>query len=203
MDYAGLKTAVQTWLDRSDASLIAAIPQFIQFAEAVFNRRLRTIWQECQTSTPLLPTPIVEATRGIYALPPDWLGHRYVFIRDPNLVMVYYQRIPALSDTVTTNWLLEAHPDLYLYTTLGAAEAWLKNDPRLPVWQQAAATFLDDLDALGEHAKYDGQDLVCRPRENTTTRIRYLDSANFADLEQGDAPAFTVTGKTLRIWPLP
>lgn len=203
MDYTELKTAIQTWLDRTDASLIAAIPQFIQFAEAVFNRRLRTIWQECKTTTPLLPTPIVEETRGVYALPPDWLGHRYISIQDPNLVMVYYQRIQPLSDLVPTNWLLDAHPDLYLYTALGTAEAWLKNDPRLPLWQEAAGAFLDALQDLDEAAKYDGQDLVTRRRQNRTVRLRYLDSANFADLEQGDDPAFTVSGKTLMIWPRP
>lgn len=203
MNYSELKTAVAAWLDRSDATLIAAVPQFIQFAEAVFNRRLRTVWQECQTSTPLLPTPIVEETRGIYALPADWLGHRYVIRQDPNLILVYYQRIPALSDVVTTNWLLESNPDLYLYAALAAAEAWLKNDPRLPVWQQAVTAFLDALEDLDTEAKYDGQDLVVRPRENSTVRLRYLDSANFVELEQGDAPAFTVSGKTLKIWPRP
>ena len=39
----------------------------------------------------------------------------------------YYQRIPALSSTNTTNWLLEDAPDLYLFACLVEAERFLRN----------------------------------------------------------------------------
>lgn len=32
--------------------------------------------------------------------------------------LIYYLRIPALSDSATSNWMLTDHPDAYLYGTL-------------------------------------------------------------------------------------
>lgn len=46
----------------------------------------------------------------------------------------YRTRIPELSDTNTSNWLLELHPDAYLYGALMQAEPFLKNDERIAVW---------------------------------------------------------------------
>jgi len=53
---------------------------------------------------------------------------------DVDLKMVYYQRIPDLSTTVQTNWLLAKSPDLYLYSTLMQASPYLKDDDRMQVW---------------------------------------------------------------------
>lgn len=49
--------------------------------------------------------------------------------------IVYTRRIPALSDTNTTNWLLTLAPEAYLYGSLLAAELYLWNDERLPTFQ--------------------------------------------------------------------
>lgn len=48
----------------------------------------------------------------------------------------YYQEIPALSDSATSNWLLAKWPNVYLYVSLIEAESYLKNDDRVPLWQQ-------------------------------------------------------------------
>lgn len=53
------------------------------------------------------------------------------------LTMVYHREIPALTSTATTNWLLEDHPDAYLFGSLCMAEAYLKDDDRLAVWKSA------------------------------------------------------------------
>lgn len=52
-----------------------------------------------------------------------------------SLELTYRQRIPALSDTNTTNWLLTNWPDAYLWASLIAATPFIMNDARLPVWQ--------------------------------------------------------------------
>jgi hypothetical protein len=49
----------------------------------------------------------------------------------------YYKTIPALSGTNTTNWLLIKFPNVYLYGSLMQAEAFIKDDPRVPVWKAA------------------------------------------------------------------
>lgn len=41
-----------------------------------------------------------------------------------------------LSGTNTSNWLLENHPDIYLYGALVEAEAYLQEDQRIAVWKQ-------------------------------------------------------------------
>ena len=46
-----------------------------------------------------------------------------------------FRDVPALSSGNPSNWILEDHPDLYLYGALVEAEPYLKNDARIPVWR--------------------------------------------------------------------
>jgi hypothetical protein len=66
------------------------------------------------------------------------LGRNFEFAPTPSgnssLALVYYQKIPALSDVTTTNWLLTNHPDIYLYTSLMHAAPYLADDARLQVF---------------------------------------------------------------------
>jgi len=50
------------------------------------------------------------------------------------LEITYYQKIAALSDSNTTNWLLTSHPDMYLYGALLQAAPYMSDDERVPVW---------------------------------------------------------------------
>ena len=59
--------------------------------------------------------------------------------------LIYRQRIPALSNTNPANWVLSFHPDAYLYGALMQSAPWLRNDDRLPMWQQAFAQILSDI----------------------------------------------------------
>jgi hypothetical protein len=47
---------------------------------------------------------------------------------------MYYAKIPTLSDSVTTNWLLTYHPDIYLYGALLHSAPYLKEDERASTW---------------------------------------------------------------------
>ena len=49
--------------------------------------------------------------------------------------VLYYELPPLLDDVVQTNWLTEYAPQLLLYGTLLEATPFLKNDERIPVWQ--------------------------------------------------------------------
>jgi len=48
--------------------------------------------------------------------------------------MVYYHKLPYLSDTVSSNFWLANTPDLLLYASLGEAEPFLMNDERINTW---------------------------------------------------------------------
>jgi len=49
--------------------------------------------------------------------------------------VLYYELPPLLDDAVQTNWLTEYAPQLLLYGALLEATPFLKNDERIPIWQ--------------------------------------------------------------------
>lgn len=64
---------------------------------------------------------------------------------DTDAELTYWARIPSLSDSVTTNWLLTYHPDAYLYGALLQAAPYLRDDSRVPIWASAFETILSDI----------------------------------------------------------
>lgn len=73
-----------------------------------------------------------------------------------DIELTYYQAIPALSDSVTTNWLLTLSPNLYLHTCLMYAAELVKDDAELAKETAATGRFLallDDLDRRGKFAR--------------------------------------------------
>lgn len=63
------------------------------------------------------------------------------------LQLTYFQGLPALSDSNTSNWLLAQWPDAYLWGSLLAAQPFLMNDARLgmftSLYAQAVKTIND------------------------------------------------------------
>ena len=78
--------------------------------------------------------------------------------------ILYYTKIPALSDSATTNWLLTNHPDIYLFGTLVEAEPYLKNDERMPMWSARLGKALQELKLQGEREMHTGSSLRMRSR---------------------------------------
>jgi len=75
---------------------------------------------------------------------------------ETNFELLYYQKIPALSDGTTTNWLLEDAPDVYLYGALLHSAPYLQEDVRLPVWAQMYAAAVQNLNNQSERVKNSG-----------------------------------------------
>ena len=73
-----------------------------------------------------------------------------------NLEMNYYAKIPALSDSNTTNWVLDNFPDAYLYTSLTHSAPFLGEDARLQLWASLSQNALDGITRDGEQAKFGG-----------------------------------------------
>lgn len=152
-DYDGLKAEIVSYLARSDVTAGSAIiDSFIHMAEAEFNKRLRVMRMQKNTTLAVsgdatLPMDFVQivslshqnAPYGLsYVTQVDrsnetgrpraysigWRGDRYYlkFLPQPaseyNLDIIYYSRIPALSGSNTTNWLLTDYPELYLNACL-------------------------------------------------------------------------------------
>ena len=160
-DYAGLKSAIATWIARDD--LTAYVADFIVFAEGYINSRLRVRQMEEVVS--------LSPTLGVFTLPTDYLQYRklvmdngtryplayitpdaadmkyptrpdgipqhftiigsslYTFpTTDADIELTYWQGIPALSDSNTTNWLLTLRPEAYLRLGCAFASEFIKSD---------------------------------------------------------------------------
>ena len=144
--YSTLKTAISAWSHRAD--LASYLDDFIDFTEARLNRELRVSqMEESSTITPVsrlvtMPTdwlsvrnvklvanPVVTLE---YITPAemdrldDSAYGNYTIVGDQiklddsagDVIVEYYLKIPALSDSNTSNWLLETQPDVYLYGCL-------------------------------------------------------------------------------------
>ena len=74
--------------------------------------------------------------------------------------LTYYAKIPALSDSNTSNWLLAYAPDLYLYGALTEATPYLKDDDRLGTWGQLYANSLSDIEVADQRASVSSTPLV-------------------------------------------
>ena len=149
--YAELQTSLQNWLARADADIVARIPEFIDLAEAQFNRDIIHRSMETQatlntvagTETVALPSDYIEARAAVIESTPtsvltlvtpqqlatNWsegssgIPSEYTIIGSNihlgklpdavyDITLTYYQRIPALTDVATTNWMLTNNPDM-------------------------------------------------------------------------------------------
>lgn len=78
--------------------------------------------------------------------------------------LLYTQKIPALSDSQTTNWLLSAAPDLYLYGSLMQSAPYLAEDARTAIWAGLEEKALNDLNLASTRAEYSGSGLRMKVR---------------------------------------
>jgi hypothetical protein len=78
--------------------------------------------------------------------------------------LLYYQTVPALSDSATSNWLLVSAPDVYLYGTLIHSAPYLAEDGRTGVWAQMYGAAVNQLNLQSESSKTSGAGLKLRVR---------------------------------------
>lgn len=91
---------------------------------------------------------------------PQWftvVGTNFEFLPTPDSAytgsLIYYKAITGLA-TTSPNWLLTSHPDIYLYGSLVAAEPYVMNDERLPLWKAQLDQALEELRVHNEGKKY-------------------------------------------------
>ena len=59
--------------------------------------------------------------------------------------LIYTAKLPRLSSTQTTNWLLTSHVDIYISATMVEACLFLENDERTQYWQGSYDQRMNDL----------------------------------------------------------
>lgn len=73
--------------------------------------------------------------------------------------LVYHAKVNALSDSNTSNDVLSANPDLYLYTALKQSAPYLQDDARITTWATLSEKAFDDIELADSRAEYTGGDL--------------------------------------------
>ena len=76
-----------------------------------------------------------------------------------NIEMLYAQKIDALSDSNTSNWLLTEAPDLYLYAVLMETAIYLRDDDRIAAYASMYQNKLAALNASSKKATVSGTGL--------------------------------------------
>lgn len=82
-----------------------------------------------------------------------------------DIEMIYYGKIPALSNQNTSNWLLVKAPDLYLYGSLVHAAPYLLDDQRVGLFANMYNSRLEALALESDKAVHSGGPLVARTRK--------------------------------------
>lgn len=161
---------VRRMMARSDATItteFAAVPTDFMGVKDIYLTE--TYVQQLKF---LLPDALLAKKTGQMSLTgcPLWfsvVGGEFQFFPAPNTTnsppdsypaeLTYWQKIPSLSDTTTTNWLLQSHPDAYLYGALLQSAPYLRDDNRIAVWGTAFETILSDIveaDKVERNATY-------------------------------------------------
>ena len=169
-DYLDLRTAVIEQV--GDASVVDVFDRLTKLAEVYLTRNLRMSQQLSETD--------LVVSGGVASLPDDFAETFGVYdrngyeinqqtlqdlqgdtSRDGTYTLQYYAKIPTLTGAPTnSNWLLEAHPDVYLYSVAYEAAKHLRDT-------ESAQAFM----ALREDAVFDARGSDHRTRYSRT-RVR-------------------------------
>ena len=106
----------------------------------------------------------VAGTPGYYAI----VGETLELIPRPSeevtVELTYYSKIPALSETNTTNWLIDEYPDLYLYAVAKQACVFLMDTEALTTYAALYTSQLNALKEEQERVKFAGGSLTVKRR---------------------------------------
>jgi hypothetical protein len=91
-------------------------------------------------------------------LPAPAVGSEYT------MQMVYYGKLPALSATTPSNWLLNMNPNVYLYGALIHSAPYLKDDERITVWASLYNDLAEKIHSADDKAQFSGSTLKMRTR---------------------------------------
>jgi hypothetical protein len=78
--------------------------------------------------------------------------------------MTYWETLTPLSDSNTTNWVLDDHSNLYLLGALMEASPYLKDDQRVPVWETQLEKRLEKLRIYNDNLRFGGSVQRSTPR---------------------------------------
>ena len=131
---------------------------------------VRTLWIDSPRNTldawpldGLLQAYSVPGTPVAYSV----VGSNMILGPEPTesttLNLTYWKRIPALSDSNTTNWLLTARPDLYLSASLVELYLYTEDEGQATLWEQRTASKIAEVNRDWQRKRHAGP-LVAKAR---------------------------------------
>jgi hypothetical protein len=190
--YSELKTAVASWLNRSD--LTTSIPDFVTLAEADIRRDVRVQAMESVATGTLTgetlahPTRYTEARRltvgeyvYTYKLPADYteavrndstdyiytsIGQSLYILNGASgddYTLTYSASFAALSGASDTNWLLTNNPDIYLFGSLVYGAIFMRDDAATTLFQAKYLAAVKRVNGQEHASRYSGSPLTIRP----------------------------------------
>lgn len=112
------------------------------------------------------PNAVPRAYSGATGIPVGYyISNRTLYLVPPpadttSLSMFYFAKLTALTDSAASNWLLDNHPDIYLYGTLLEASAFIDDPARVQQWKAAYDEAIGELIGAGVKARYGSGPLV-------------------------------------------
>jgi hypothetical protein len=183
-NYSELQASVIAWSSRSD--LASIVPDCIALAEGRMNKVLRVrqmeaelsntvmdnsitldsnvvgvkaLWIEGRENSPLQARPYEDllrmGTTGT-ATAWAWQGNSLFFDGSGEVYGVVYEAIPTLSDANPTNWLLTAHPIVYLAGSLYEVFSYTRNMPQAESWRMKFESAMNDLNGGDMRDRFSG-----------------------------------------------
>ena len=71
--------------------------------------------------------------------------------------LIYQSGVPPLGDATPSNWLLQKHPDAYLFGVLAEAELYIGHDERAPLWLQRREAAFASIEGADRKARWGDQ----------------------------------------------
>ena len=185
LNRADLTSQIQTFIQFAEADLNTRLRdrQMIVRAEATSNQeyvQLPSDWLEALNlqlvggMSPLRyitldESDIVNSTRALtsptfYSLMNGAIELVPPPAHDVDIEMVYYGKIPSLSDAAPSNWLLVKAPDVYLYGALTHAAPFLMDDARIQTFGQIYLARVQSLQDESQKSLHSGSPLIARTR---------------------------------------
>lgn len=76
------------------------------------------------------------------------------------LILEYYKKVPKLTNSAPTNWLLANHPDIYFYGSLVHSAPYLRDDARIALWSNLYEAGIAELNLEHEDSMQSGSRIV-------------------------------------------
>lgn len=154
---------METTLSGTIASGVIAVPaDFLELKYAYINTTPVSVLKKSSASQIYTKYPLRTSDAKPTCIARE--GTNFIFGPYPDSTYsvsgIYYAKPTVVSSSA--NALFTANPDLYLFAALCEASPYIKDDPRIPIWEAKFAQILEDIRAEDANEAASGGGLMVR-----------------------------------------